>query len=138
MGKQTSGSRFGKSKRLLNAQDYSRVFDKPDARVSNKHLLLLGKLNDQREHRLGLVIAKKNVRLAVQRNRMKRVAREFFRNLPDTEPFLDVVLLARKGMDQLDNAELSSILQQQWQKLIKHSSNAQTKTPQETQGTTRK
>jgi RNase P protein component len=28
-----------------------------------------------------------------------------------------VVLLTRPGIDQLDNAELSSILQQQWQKL---------------------
>jgi ribonuclease P protein component len=26
-------------------------------------------------------------------------------------------LLTRRGMDQLDNAELSSILRQQWQKL---------------------
>jgi ribonuclease P protein component len=63
------------------------------------------------------VIAKKNVRLAVQRNRIKRVAREFFRSLPDSEPALDVVLLTRRGIDQLDNAELSSILLQQWQKL---------------------
>lgn len=33
---------------------------------------------------------------------------------------MDVVLLARRGMGQLDNAELSSILQQQWQKLARH------------------
>jgi ribonuclease P protein component len=67
-----------------------------------------------------LVIAKKNVRLAVQRNRVKRVAREFFRALPQSETTLDVVLLARRGIGQLDNAELSTILQQQWQKLIGH------------------
>jgi RNase P protein component len=33
---------------------------------------------------------------------------------------MDVVLLTRRGIDQLDNAELSSILQQQWQKLGHH------------------
>jgi ribonuclease P protein component len=58
--------------------------------------------------------------LAVQRNRIKRVAREVFRKLPTSEPSMDVVLLARRGMGQLDNAELSSILQQQWQKLVRH------------------
>lgn len=56
----------------------------------------------------------------MQRNRIKRVAREFFRNLPNSEPAMDVVLLARRGMGQLDNAALSSILLQQWQKLTRH------------------
>ena len=104
---------FGRARRLLNAKDYSRVFDGAEARASHKHLLLLAKTNDEPGHRLGLVIAKKNVRLAVQRNRIKRI-------LPESHPHLDVVLLARRGLDQLDNAELSTILRQQWQKLIRH------------------
>ena len=116
---------------MLNADDYSRVFNNPDVRASHRNLLLLGKLNDGPEHRLGLVIAKKNVRLAVQRNRVKRLAREFFRILPNSEPSLDVVLLARQGMGQLDNAELSSILLQQWKKLVRHSAKPLTSTNQE-------
>ena len=111
---------FNKEKRLLNAKDYSRVFDGAEARASHKHLLLLARTNNGPGHRLGLVIAKKNVRLAVQRNRIKRVAREFFRSLPPGDVSMDVVLLTRRGMDQLDNAELSSILRQQWQKLERH------------------
>ena len=102
-----------------------------DAKASHKHLLLLAKLNDQPGHRLGLVIAKKNVRLAVQRNRIKRVAREFFRTLPESEPTMDVVLLTRRGIDQLDNAELSSILQQQWQKLGRNIPKPESKTSQD-------
>ena len=113
-------SSFGKARRLLNASDYSRVFDGAEARASHRHFLLLARTNNGPGHRLGLVIAKKNVRLAVQRNRVKRIAREVFRQLPDSEPALDVILLARPGLDQLDNAELSTILQQQWQKLISH------------------
>jgi ribonuclease P protein component len=120
LGSQETDTRFGKAKRLLNAKDYSRVFDSPDARASHPHLLLLAKINDGRGHRLGLVIAKKNVRLAVHRNRIKRVARETFRNLPRSELSMDVVLLARRDIGLLDNAALSSILQQQWQKLIRH------------------
>ncbi len=122
MGDSPADYRFGKARRLLNAGDYSRVFDGAEARASHKHLLLLARSNHQSGHRLGLVIAKKNVRLAVQRNRIKRVAREVFRVMPATEPSMDVVLLARRGLDQLDNAELSTILQQQWQRLVRHMS----------------
>ena len=118
---------FTKAKRLLNAKDYSRVFDGTEVRASHKHLLLLAKINNEPGHRLGLVIAKKNARLAVQRNRIKRIAREFFRALPTSETSMDVVLLARRGIDQLDNAELSSILRQQWQKLERHA--AKTNSP---------
>lgn len=108
---------FPKTRRLLNSGDYSRVFDNAQAKASHKFLLFLARRNDGPGHRLGLVIAKKNVRLAVQRNRIKRVAREFFRTLPEGVPTMDVVLLTRRGIDQLDNAQLSSILQQQWLKL---------------------
>ena len=80
-------------------------------------MLLLARRNQGNNHRLGLVIAKKHVRLAVTRNRIKRVAREVFRHLPEASPKMDVVLLARPGIGQLDNAKLSSILQQQWQRL---------------------
>ena len=124
MGVQSPGNGFGKSRRLLDARDYSRVFDAPDARASHRNLLLLARRNDTGVHRLGLVIAKKNLRLAVQRNRVKRLAREFFRHLPPADPGLDVVLLARRGLAELDNAELSSILQQQWQKLERHTRNS--------------
>jgi len=129
---QRTDAGFGKARRLLTAKDYSRVFDGAQARASHRHLLLLAAENDRPGHRLGLVIAKKNVRLAVQRNRIKRVAREFFRHVPESEPPMDVVLLARRGIGQLDNAELSSILRQQWQKLVRHSSNPESSTNRDT------
>lgn len=132
MTSQATDTRFGKEKRLLNAADYGRVFDNPDYRASHQHLLLLAKSNTGNVHRLGLVIAKKNVRLAVQRNRIKRVAREFFRALPISEPTLDVVLLARRGVGNLDNAELSSILQQQWRKLVMRAAKSETTSHRET------
>jgi ribonuclease P protein component len=117
VGSERTEASFGKAKRLHNAKEYSRVFDGTEAKASHKRLLLLAKRNNSSRHRLGLVIARKNVRLAVERNRIKRVAREFFRTLQEEEPGMDVVLLARHGLDQLDNAELSTILRQQWQVL---------------------
>jgi len=117
VNRRASHGGFGKSSRLLNSEDYSRVFNDAEAKASHRYLLLLARSNNRSGHRLGLVIAKKNVRLAVQRNRIKRVAREFFRQLPESDSPMDVVLLARRDIDRLDNAELSSILQQQWRKL---------------------
>ncbi|MCB1678115.1 MAG: ribonuclease P protein component [Halioglobus sp.] len=114
-------ARFGSARRLLNARDYSAVFDGCEARASHRYLLLLARTNARQTHRLGLVIARKHVRLAVQRNRVKRLAREFFRTLPvDTAPPLDVILLARRGIDHLENSELSTILRQQWHRLVRH------------------
>lgn len=113
----TSG--FGKDRRLLTAPDYSSVFDNSEARASHRHFLLLGKRSSTPVSRLGLVIAKKNVRKAVQRNRVKRLVREWFRQLPDTAHPVDMVFLARRGVDELDNEALSSILREQWRKLIR-------------------
>lgn len=128
---QLTDSRFDKKKRLLNANDYTRVFDKPDARASHQKLLLLARINGSSRHRLGLVIAKKHVRLAVDRNRIKRVAREFLRTLPADESCVDIVLLARRGLGDLDNSELSSILLQQWQKLTRQTTKAILNTSQD-------
>ena len=113
-----TGAEFGKDKRLLTAQDYSRVFSAPDARSSHRNLLLLAKANEQGKHRIGLVIAKKHVRLATDRNRLKRQAREFFRQQPDHVTGMDVVLIARGGLGDLDKTQVSSILQKQWHKLL--------------------
>jgi ribonuclease P protein component len=111
------GHCFSRDYRLLNAGDYRRVFDRADSKASHRNLLLLATRNQLPYHRLGLVIAKKHVKLAVQRNRIKRVTREFFRHNREADQGLDIVVLARKGCDRLDNGELSSILRQQWLKL---------------------
>lgn len=123
MSSHASAAAFDKSKRLLTAADYSRVFDQPDARASHKYLLLLARRSDHPHHRLGLVIAKKNVRLAVQRNRIKRLAREMFRHQARDNISIDVVLLVRRGVAELDNDSLSTILQQQWKKLLRQAEN---------------
>lgn len=67
--------------------------------------------------RLGLVIAKKNIKLAVGRNRVKRLIRESFRSRQHQLPAIDAIVLARKGLDQLNNGDIDKILDKLWQKL---------------------
>jgi|TARA_R100001509_G_scaffold148104_1_gene105727 ribonuclease P protein component len=123
------GTGFDKTRRLLTAEHYRRVFAAPDARASHRQILLLARTNEQPGHRLGLVVAKKNVRKAVQRNRIKRIAREVFRFQPSQPLNLDVIVLARRGLDELDNPALAKLLREQWSRLLRTSQHNRDKRP---------
>lgn len=67
--------------------------------------------------RLGTVVSRKNARLAVQRNRFKRHCREGFRHRQEELGGLDIIVLARRGVDQLDAPALRLKLDQLWSQL---------------------
>jgi ribonuclease P protein component len=108
---------FDRGKRLLNAGDFKSVFDNPRFKLSHRHFLILAVPGTGPCARLGLVIAKKNIRLAVQRNRVKRVVRETFRQSQQQLDSLDIVFLARRGFETLPLTEQSGIMHATWQKL---------------------
>ena len=108
---------FPKTSRLLNAADYKAVFSNAQFKVSCRHFLVLANYNSSSNARLGLVIAKKNVALAVQRNRIKRQLRDTFRHNRKLLDKLDLVVLARKDADKLDNKELVDTINSLWQDL---------------------
>ena len=110
---------FGKSRRLLNASDYRTVFDDVHWKVSTKEILFLSRKNGLDHPRLGLVIAKKSIRHAVQRNRVKRIIRESFRLQQYQLPAVDLIVLARPGMGDLGNAELAAEMSGLWVRLGK-------------------
>jgi ribonuclease P protein component len=108
---------FDKSLRLLDASAYKAVFDDARIKVSSQQALYLAREGATNQPRLGLVIAKKNVRHATQRNRIKRIIRESFRLRQHQLPAVDTVVLARRGLDKLDNSELHSLFNKLWQQL---------------------
>ena len=108
---------FSRNKRLCSAADFKQVFDQADIKVSSRHLLILAKVSNHEHPRLGLVIAKKNVRKATGRNRVKRHIRETFRLKQDELGHLDIVVLARRGLDELENYDINKLLSRQWHKL---------------------
>lgn len=115
---------FSKSFRLLNASDYQSVFNDAPFRASHQHLLILSRPNLTETPRLGLVIAKKHIRLAVQRNRIKRILRETFRQNQQQLGGIDAVVLARAGLDKLDNQQLHKLFNKQWARIIKKANKA--------------
>lgn len=76
--------------------------------------------NSSAQSRLGLVIAKKHVRQANQRNRVKRIIRESFRH--QSLGNWDVIVLARPGIGLFDNPTLRIQLDQLWQQFRRKAS----------------
>jgi ribonuclease P protein component len=111
--------RFGKRLRLLSASEYSRVFANAQIKAACPELLIIASSSELDHPRLGLVVAKKHVKLAVQRNRLKRLIRESFRLRQHQLPALDIVVLSRKGIAELDNPAVSRILNKQWGRICK-------------------
>lgn len=94
---------------LKSKEQFNYVFQKPKKRAS-KSFALFFRANNLDHPRIGFIISKKNVALAVQRNRIKRVVKEFFRlNYSDLEN-VDVVFFAYKGLDELLNQEIRECL----------------------------
>ena len=64
---------------IPSKEGFSKIFSTPDKKHSTKNLLVLSKENDVEHSRLGVAIRKKDVRLAVKRNRIKRKIKGSFR-----------------------------------------------------------
>ncbi|WP_019625280.1 ribonuclease P protein component [Thioalkalivibrio sp. ALJT] len=85
---------FPRQVRLLTGADYQRVFDNA-GRQRGRHLTLLYRPAVGEQARLGLAIGKRHVRRACDRNRIKRIVREAFRQQRMDLPAVDMIVLAR-------------------------------------------
>lgn len=115
--------KFGRNQRLLKSADFNHVFEFNSCKISHSYYLILAKPNRLTSSRLGLVIGKKNINKAVNRNAIKRLVRESFR-LSNTPCSVDIVFLARKGADKVTSRELALLLQQSWCRLSRRLENS--------------
>lgn len=111
----THNEKFQKSKRLLSSEEYKNVFSESQ-RFVDRTLLIQVRPNDLGFPRLGLIIKKKHVKRATDRNRIKRVVREYFRKNQDIQG-LDIIVTTREGAKQLSNDEIRGCLYNLWKKL---------------------
>lgn len=110
---------FSREKRLLTPRHFKAVFDSPTGKVPGKNLLILARENGLDHPRLGLVIGKKSAKLAVQRNRLKRLMRDSFRLNQQLLAGLDIVIVARKGLGEIENPELHQHFGKLWKRLAR-------------------
>ncbi|EDN65941.1 Bacterial ribonuclease P protein [Beggiatoa sp. PS] len=108
--------KFTRQQHLLTAAEYKYVFNKP-YKSADRYLTVLARLNAQDVARLGLAITKKRAKLAVDRNRIKRLIRESFRHHQSDLVGLDCVVLAKGGTKTTDNRTLLQSLAKHWQNL---------------------
>ena len=62
-------------------------------------------------------MAKKHLRRATSRNRIKRLIRESFRHHQQELRGLDIVVLVKPGLDAVDNRTLLDALERHWKRL---------------------
>jgi ribonuclease P protein component len=86
---------FTSKQRILSKHDYQKVFNQAEFRSGNKRLLLLARQTELKSGRLGLVIPKKQLRRAVDRNLVKRIARNTFRLRQSGFIGIDIVVLVK-------------------------------------------
>ncbi|AGA35435.1 Ribonuclease P protein component [Thioalkalivibrio nitratireducens DSM 14787] len=109
----TPGDRFPRSLRLLDGRAFQRVFARARRIPGRRFMLLYRVCAPPLDHpRLGLAISKKHARRAVDRNRIKRVAREAFRARRRSLIAVDIVVLSRAGIADAGSRELRAELDQ--------------------------
>lgn len=108
--------KFNRESRLLTPDHFKNVFNNA-TRFSSQHFTILITANKNDENRLGLAIAKKRVKLAVQRNRIKRLVRESFRLNNENLPNIDMVVMVKSGIDSLDNEDINQQITSIWRKI---------------------
>jgi ribonuclease P protein component len=91
---------FPKVRRVLKHEDFIRKAP-GTKKIYFQHFLVVLKPNDLGITRLGLTVGKDRGG-AIERNRIKRILREFFRTSKDKLPSSqDIIIVARKGSEPL-------------------------------------
>lgn len=90
---------FPRRSRLIKTDEFSSVFNFRK-RISGHYLIVYYRYNQTTCPRLGLIASKKVASLAVQRNYMRRVLREFFRRQQSKLGNVDIVIRIQKSFNR--------------------------------------
>ena len=109
---------FSRDVRLLTPTHFGNVFQQAISAPS-PCITLLARHNDLSYARLGITVAKKKIKRAHERNRVKRLIRESFRHNKAELGNIDIVVIAKQGLDQLSNEQIFVQLEELWKKIIR-------------------
>lgn len=101
---------------MLTPASFSHIFKDP-LRAGSPYVTILARPNHLNYPRIGFAIAKKQIKRAHDRNRVKRLAREYFRCHQHEFPAMDFVILARTAVIEIDNRQLTVLLEKLWRRL---------------------
>ena len=106
-------AKFSRAMRMNKPADFSRVF-RQAKRAGGGGLTVLTTDNTVGHPRLGLAIAKKHLKLAYRRNRLKRIIRTSFSQHQAGFANIDIVVLTRPDVKERDSAQIWTALERHW------------------------
>ena len=109
---------MGVKRSIPSSEGFNEAFANPDRKVSSKHFMLLVKENDLGYARVGVAVRKKDIKLAVQRNRIRRKIKGSFRVNISKLTAADHVVFVKKNITD-DSAVIKKELEDLWQKIEK-------------------
>ena len=115
----TLTARFTKQQRLLTPAAFREVFDAPERKLHQSHLMAFIRTNAHEQPRVGMAITKRKVPTAVARNLIKRQIREQFRVKSAKLENKDIVFIVKKSIKYLDNKELINEINNIFKKIEK-------------------
>lgn len=104
---------FPRAARLLRSSQFTGVFSRGEKFVCAGFVVFAAD-NDVGHARLGMALAKRRLRRAVDRSRVRRIVRESFRPVRHDLPAFDIVVLARNRTVAMGNSELNVQLAEAW------------------------
>ena len=107
---------FTKDHRLNSPSAYRKVFDQ-NIRSADSRFVVLASENGLEYSRLGIVIKKKKMPLASNRNLVKRVIRESFRQGKISQEGLDLVVIPQTKINAMDRKKLRESLDKHWSRV---------------------
>ena len=103
---------------IPSSEGFSEIFSSPDKKHSTENLLVLSKENKVEHSRVGVAIRKKDIRLAVHRNRIKRKIKGSFRSKVLELQTKDYVIFVKRKLEDNDK-EIKKDLDYLWNKFKK-------------------
>ncbi|MFZ2315808.1 MAG: ribonuclease P protein component [Gammaproteobacteria bacterium] len=108
---------FSRTYRLASKAEFQSVFANPQ-KASRGPLLALYTPNSLPHARLGVIVAKRHFKRAVDRNLLRRLVKESFRHYCDKLPGLDIVFMFRARYQVIDKSNIRKEIDSLWPSLV--------------------
>jgi ribonuclease P protein component len=112
------GEKFSRAARLRDEKNFRDLISVGE-KISTPYFFIRHHSNDHEAPRLGIVVPKKTFRRVVDRNRLKRIARESFRRAASRLPARDILVYYLAAALKAEGVVLARSLRECWGRMSK-------------------